>query len=286
MKKIIIIALGILLIIFSFICFLIFKNKKSDLIKTYGNVEIRQVDLSFQVSGIIKQVLVEEGDYVKEGQLIALLDDKDYVANYKKALHQKKSSQAIAKEDISKYQRNLPLCADGTISKEYCETLLNNKDSSIAKDNENKANLDYEKNQLDYTRLYAPQNGIISSRAQEKGARVQEGQIIYVMNLTEPVWIRTYIKETDLGNIKYGGKARVLTDTTNPKTNKKKEYTGYVGYISPVSEFSPKTVQSEDLRADLVYRIRVYVYELDEYLRQGMPVTIEFSLDGDNDTKS
>lgn len=285
LKTTIILIILLILIIGTFVYFFL-KNKKSTMIKTYGNVEIRQVDLSFQVSGIIKNVFVEEGDYVKEGQLIALLDDRDYVANYKKALQQKNSSKAQAKESLSKYQRNLPLCADNTISKEYCETLLNDKDSNSAKFKENEANVVFQKNQLDYTRLYAPQKGIISSRAQEKGARVQEGQIIYVMNLTEPVWIRTYIKETDLGNIKYGAKARVLTDTTDPKTNKKKEYTGYVGYISPVSEFSPKTVQSEDLRADLVYRIRVYIYEVDEYLRQGMPVTIEFSLDNKNDTKS
>ncbi len=273
-----ILLLTLLLLGGGFFAYKLLKNKTPYLIKTYGNVEIRQVDLSFQVSGIIKQVFVEEGDYVKEGQLLAVLDDKDYSANYKKALYQKNSSYAQQKEDVSKYQRNLPLCNDGTISKEYCETLLNNKDSSIARFEENKANLDFQKNQLDYTKLYAPQKGIISTRAQEKGARVQEGQIIYVMNLVEPVWIRTYIKETDLGNIKYGAKARVLTDTIDPNTNKNKEYEGFVGYISPVSEFSPKTVQSEDLRADLVYRIRVYIYKTDEYLRQGMPVTIEFAL--------
>ena len=103
------------------------------------------------------------------------------------------------------------------------------------------------------------------------------------MNLTEPIWIRTYIKETDLGNIKYGTKARVLTDSIDSKTKKKKEYQGYVGYISPVSEFSPKTVQSEDLRVDLVYRIRVYIDEADEFLRQGMPVSVEILLDSEND---
>ena len=283
-KKIIISIIILLIILVLLTIFLIIKNSNKNIIKTYGNIEIRQVDLSFQVSGVINNVVVEEGDYVKEGQLIATLDDRDYVANYKKALGQKLSSDALKKEDISKYERNNPLCFDGTISKEYCETLLNNKDSSIAKNKEYSANLDFQKNRLDYTKLYAPQKGIISSRVQEKGARVQEGQIIYVMNLTHPVWVRTYIKETDLGNIKYGATARVLTDTIDPKTKKRKEYKGFVGYISPVSEFSPKTVQSEDLRADLVYRIRVYIYETDEYLRQGMPVTIEFSLDDKNDT--
>lgn len=70
----------------------------------------------------------------------------------------------------------------------------------------------------------------------------------------------------------------VYTDTTNPNTGKKREYKGYVGYISPVAEFTPKTVQSTDLRTDLVYRIRVYVDDIDEYLRQGMPVTIKINI--------
>ncbi|MBR1617851.1 efflux RND transporter periplasmic adaptor subunit, partial [bacterium] len=48
--------------------------------------------------------------------------------------------------------------------------------------------------------------------------------------------------------------------------------------ISPVAEFTPKTVQSTDVRSDLVYRIRVYIDNIDEYLRQGMPVTIKVDL--------
>lgn len=82
-----------------FICFLIFKflNKsKANIITTYGNVEIRQVDLSFQVSGVINKLYVEEGDYVKQGDLIATLDDRDYKANYNKALFLEKSSYAQA----------------------------------------------------------------------------------------------------------------------------------------------------------------------------------------------
>ena len=171
------------------------------------------------------------------------------------------------------------MCKDGTISKQECDTLLNQKNYTQGKYQQNIANLTFKKNQLDYTKLYAPQDGIITTRSQEKGARVSAGQIIYVMSLTKPVWIRTYIKETDLGNIKYGKKAHILTDTIDPKTGKKKEYLGYVGYISPVAEFTPKTVQTQDLRVDLVYRIRVYVDEVDDFLRQGMPVSVKINLD-------
>ena len=66
-------------------------------------------------------------------------------------------------------------------------------------------------------------------------------------------------------------------------SKKKKSYQGFVGYISPVAEFTPKTVQTQELRVDLMYRIRVYINETDEFLRQGMPVTVKISRDGVDD---
>ncbi|MBR5304405.1 MAG: efflux RND transporter periplasmic adaptor subunit [Candidatus Gastranaerophilales bacterium] len=277
-KKIIIISLIILALTIGVIVYFLLNKKDNSIIKTYGNIEIRTVDLSFQVSGIIEKIYVEEGDYVKKGQILAKLIDKDYVANYNKAKYLTESSKAQAKEDNNKYKRNLELCKDGTNSKQECDTLLNTKDLSNANYKQNEANLEFQKNQLDYTVMAAPQDGIITTRAQEVGARVNANQNVFVMSLTRPIWVRTYIKETDLGNIKYGKKAYVLTDTIDSKTGKKKKYEGYIGYISPIAEFTPKTVQTQDLRTDLVYRIRVYIDEVDEYLRQGMPVSVEIPL--------
>ena len=259
------------------------KKENKNIIKTYGNIEIRQVDLSFQVPGTIEELFAQEGDYVKKGDLIAKLNNKDYVEKYNSALYQELSSKAQAKENEDKYKRNAPLCKDNTLSKQECDTLFNTKNQTTALYQQNKANKNYQKNQLEHTKMYAPQDGIITTRVQEKGARVQANQIVYVLNLNDPIWVRTYIKETDLGNIKYGQKARILTDTIDIKTNKKKEYEGYIGYISPVAEFTPKTVQTEDLRADLVYRIRIYIYQKDEFLRQGMPVSVEINLNNDKE---
>ena len=76
-----------------------------------------------------------------------------------------------------------------------------------------------------------------------------------------------------------------LLEFRNPaQLSIKGEYKGYVGYISPVAEFTPKTVQSTDLRTDLVYRIRVYIDDIDEYLRQGMPVTIKINIGNNADS--
>lgn len=257
-----------------------YKNRKvvRDEITLYGNVDIRQVDLSFQVAGRVKDMLKEEGDSVKKGELVAVMDDRDYKAEYDKSSAEVEKTKAVSANAASQYERQAPLCTDGTISPQDCDTLLNTKNESQASYESAEASKTDAKNKLDYTQVFAPEDGIITSRVQEPGANVTIGQPIYTLSKNKPIWIRAYIPETDLGNIKYGMKAKVLTDSINPNTGKNREYTGWVGYISPVAEFTPKTVQTEELRTDLVYRIRVYVYDIDEFLRQGMPTTIKIKL--------
>ena len=282
MKKKAIILILLILIICAALGFLYYKNRKAgNELTLYGNIEIRQVDLSFQVAGKIDKMLKEEGDTVKQGELLAVLDDKDYVSNLEKATADVEKTLAIKNDAESKFERNAPLVEDNTISKQDYDTLLNTKNKSKADYDGAVAQKNFAKNQLDYTKVYAPEEGIIMIRVQEPGANVSKGQPVYTMAKTKPVWVRAYVNETDLGNIKYGQKVKVYTDTTDPKKEEKREYTGQVGYISPVAEFTPKTVQSTDIRTNLVYRIRVYIYDIDEYLRQGMPVTIKVDLTGE-----
>jgi len=254
------------------------KKTNTDELELFGNIEIRQVDLGFRVEGKIQKMLVEEGDSVKKGQLLAFLDNETFKATYEKSLADIQMNKALYANALSRYERNLPLCKDGTTSKLECDELLNTKDTTSAAVAASKASSKGAKKNLYDTSIYAPDDGIIMTRIQEPGAAVTPSQPIYTMAKNKPVWIRAYIPEINLGNVKYGMKARVLTDTIDPKTGKPREYEGWVGYISPVAEFTPKTVQTTDLRTDLVYRIRVYVSALDQYLRQGMPVTVKIDL--------
>lgn len=278
MKKKFAIFLLLLLIICAAIFFV--KNKKQNLdeLTLYGNIEIRQVDLSFQISGRLDKMFKEEGDSVKKGELIAQIDPKDYILNLEKAEAETMKTLALKNDAISKFDRNASLVEYNAISKQEYDTLKNTKDKTIADYNSAIATKKYAKNQLEYTKLYAPDDGIVMIRIQEPGATISKGQPVYTISKIKPVWIRAYVNEIDLGNIKYGQKVKIYTDTLNPKTGQKREYNGYIGYISPVAEFTPKTVQSADLRTRLVYRIRVYVVDIDEYLRQGMPTTLKINL--------
>lgn len=253
------------------------KNNPFDLV-LYGNVEIRQVTVGFQIPGKIFSMTKEEGDTVTKGEVIAILDDIDYKNSLEKANADVKKAKAINREASLKYERNGPLCLNNVLAKQDYDTLLSNKDRAEADYFAAVAAEKLAKNQLEYTQIHAPDDGIVTTRIQEPGAIVAAGQGIYTICKNHPMWVRAYVSESDLGNIKYGMKVEVFTDTVDPKTNKLRTYDGQIGYISPVAEFTPKTVQSTDQRANLVYRIRVYINNVDEFLRQGMPATIKIDL--------
>jgi HlyD family secretion protein len=126
---------------------------------------------------------------------------------------------------------------------------------------------------LEDTELRAPNDGIILSRVRETGAIVSPSDIAFVLSLTEPVWVRTYVTEPDLGRIHPGMKVKVTSDT-HPND----PYDGTIGFISPVAEFTPKSVETPELRTDLVYRLRIVIDKPGPDLRQGMPVTVRFPL--------
>ena len=138
-----------------------------------------------------------------------------------------------------------------------------------------RANVASARTSLDDTRLVAPSDGVILSRVREPGAIVSPNDVVYVLSLTHSVWVRAYVSETELGLLHPGMAVDVLTDAAPGRVFK-----GHVGFISPTAEFTPKSVETPELRTDLVYRIRVIVDDLDLGLRQGMPVTARIATGG------
>ncbi len=118
------------------------------------------------------------------------------------------------------------------------------------------------------TELQAPEAGQVLTRAREAGAIVQPGETVLTVALTQPVRVRAYVAEPDLPKVRPGMKVSVRVDGSV------KRWPAVIGYIAPVAEFTPKTVQTEQLRADLVYRLRLTVQDPKGELRQGQPVTV------------
>lgn len=126
-------------------------------------------------------------------------------------------------------------------------------------------------NRLQDAELKSPVHSTVSRRLMEPGDMASPQRAAFSLAVQSPKWVRAYISETDLGRIKPGMRAVIYTDS-----HPDKGVPGTVGFISPVAEFTPKAVETPDLRTSLVYEIRVYVDDTENRLRLGMPATVRF----------
>lgn len=118
--------------------------------------------------------------------------------------------------------------------------------------------------------LTAQQDGVIRSRLLEVGDMASPSKPVYLLSIDTKKWIRVYVPETRLGELHAGKKAQVKIDSLG------KTLPGTVGFISGTAEFTPKSVQTEELRTALLYEVRVLVEDPDDVLRLGMPATVSF----------
>ena len=298
------------------------KGAEPGVLTLYGNVDIREVNLGFRVSGKLIEVSRDEGDPVRAGQIVARLDDEPYQREVAQAKAQAASLGARLKlyqagsrpEEIAQakavvaerevtlanserlFKRATELFASKTISDQErddadahfreADARLNSaraqlalleagfraEDIAQAKADLAKAEAAVSSAELNLqdTVLKAPSDGVVITRAQEPGAILQTGASVLTVSLEKPVWVRAYIPEPQLGRIHPGTKVELFTDSRPGQP-----YAGQVGYISPRAEFTPKSLETPDLRTSLVYRLRVVVDNADAGLRQGMPVTVK-----------
>lgn len=291
----------------------------------YGNVDIRQVDLAFNAIGRLQELRREEGDAVKAGETIALLEPETYQDLAALARARAEAQQIALRrletgsrpEEIARdralveanraaladaeilLKRRTDLLQSGNVSRQLYDDAKNAFDAARARLDvtsqalrlteigprqedidqakalllSQKAMQSLAERRLIDTELKAPADGIVLSRIVEPGAMVGPNTPIYTVALTDKVWVRTYISEPNLGRIRPGLEVKITSDTDASRS-----YDGWIGFISPTAEFTPKTVETTELRTQLVYRLRVFVRDPDDRLRQGMPVTIRVAL--------
>ena len=92
---------------------------------------------------------------------------------------------------------------------------------------------------------------------------------VFDLAIVDPKWVRAYVSEPDLGKLHPGMQASISTDSFPGVA-----YSGWIGFISSVAEFTPKPVETVELRSSLVYEIRVFVNDPQDQLRLGMPATV------------
>lgn len=289
-----------------------------------GNVDLRQVELPFNDSERIAEVLVEEGSTVKAGQVLARLDTgrllprvaqaKARAAAQREALRklqngarpeevaQARAALAAAKAEAanaaSQMQRLRSISDESkgrAISPQDLEAATAAARMSEAQaESTNKAleltlagprqeDIDQAKAQLDAAEadlallerqladaeLVAPTDGVIRNRLMEPGELATPQRPVFALAITTPKWVRAYLSEAELSRVALGAAARVTMDSAPDAPLQ-----GKVGFISSTAEFTPKTVQTEELRTSLVYEVRVLVDDPEDRLRLGMPATV------------
>ena len=280
-RYILIFSIALIIVLLGIFIYKYFNQpSQKNVIVLYGNVDIRQVDLGFRVSGRTLTMHFEEGDFVPKGQLMAVLDDQPYLDQVREAEAAIASTKVNLKNAEDVLKRRHSLIGEGGVSQEDLENARATRDALAANLLQAVATLGVNQTNLLDTRVYAPTDGTILTRIREPGTVVRVADPIYTLSVISPVWVRAFIPEKYLGVVYPGMQAEIYTDTQGGKP-----YKGQVGFISPVSEFTPKTVETTQLRSDLVYRLRIYADNPDRGLRQGMPVTVKLYIKPEEEKK-
>ena len=231
-------------------------RNKNELV-LYGNLDLRQVMLAFNNNERISEVLVQEGDRVYKGQVLARLDTS------------RLEPQVAQAEAMAKAQKHVvERMHNGSRPEEIAQ--------AEAQLRANESQLAYLRRQLADAELLAPTAAVIRTRLMEPGEMASPQKPVFSLAITDPKWVRAYVSEPDLGKVQPGMTALVMVDSFPDQ-----RFDGWVGFISPVAEFTPKPVQTSELRTSLVYEVRVFVKDPSDVLRLGMPATVYLPLASD-----
>src|SRR5277367_1206039 len=292
----------------------------------YGDVDLRQVELAFNDSERIASVLVQEGDRVKRGQVLARLDtnrlepevdeaeatagaQREAVERLRNGSRPQEIAEAQANVESAKadainargqYERRRTLAANSVVSQQDLENAKAALDVAEAKLDVNQKALDLEiagprqediaqaeaewrsdeaqaaflRQELADAQLLAPVDAVVRTRLMEPGEMASPQKPVFSLAVTDPKWVRAYVAESDLGKLRTGMRASITIDSFPDR-----RFDGWVGFVSPVAEFTPKTVETEELRTSLVYEVRVFVKDPSDQLHLGSPATVYLATD-------
>jgi HlyD family secretion protein len=272
------------------------KEKKSE-ISGSGTMEATEVMLSSKSAGTIVKLSVREGDRVRKGAVLALIDSEKVVLQEKQLLAgmeelrlnmiNARRGADLAKESLDnvnkKYQRMHALWQAGSATQQQYEDVENglkaaqtqydNAVTSLqalqARNAQLQAQLGLVRSQLSDTRVVSPIDATVVETFVEEGELARPAGPIANLADLQHMWVKIYITEKELGQIRLSGQARLFI-TSRPD----QAFPGQITWISPKAEFTPKNVQTKEARADLVYAVKISVENPDGALKIGMPIDV------------
>jgi HlyD family secretion protein len=138
----------------------------------------------------------------------------------------------------------------------------------------NEAQLAFLRQQLADGELRAPLDAVVRSRLMEPGEMASPQRPVLSLAIVNPKWVRAYVSEPDLAKTRSGMRAHITVDSFPGR-----QFDGWIGFVSPVAEFTPKNVETSELRTSLLYEVRVFVNDPGNELPLGMPATVDLMLD-------
>ena len=279
-------------------------NKEKEYDAT-GVFEATETTIYAEQPGILVRLNVEEGDIVAPEMEVGLIDTTQLWLKLKQAVAAKSVYQsqkpeigkqiAATRQQLAKakqdQQRYSELVADGAApskmlddANSQVEVLQHQLDAQISSLTVTTNSLqrqmdaayvqeDQLRDQLRKCHIKVPAKGTVLEKYVERGEFVSIGKPLFKMADTENMYLRAYVTSAQLKNIKIGQKVTVFADYGN---GEKKEYQGKITWISTRSEFTPKTILTDDERADLVYAIKVTI-KGDGYVKIGMYGEVGFA---------
>jgi len=248
-----------------------------DTVRLAGNAELQQAQLASQRQVLSRMEAGSRPEEIRKAQ--ADVEAARIAADNARHTYQRQKELA-AKHFVTPQQADDALASADAAQARYDalqETLKlvqqgpRKEDISAARAmlKADQAALDVARKALADASLYAPDDGIVQERILEPGDMASPQRPVYTLALTDPVWVRAYVQGPDLGKLQPGTRAEV-----NPDSFPDKKYRAWVGYISPTAEFTPKSVETTEVRSSLVYQVRIYVCNPQGELRMGMPATV------------
>ena len=269
-----------------------------------GTFEATETTVSAEQSGTLMRLEVSEGDEIAQGKEVGLVDTtqlwlKIQQMGATKAVYQSQKPDmekqiaatrqqlAKAREDEQRYKE---LVADGAAPSKMLDDASNQVkvlqrqlDAQISTLNTQLSTLKSQvstvdvqvsqlRDQLQKCHVTAPMTGTVLEKYVQQGEFVATGKPLFKMADTQRMFIRAYVTSAQLQGIKVGQQAKVFADYGD---GQRKEYDGTVTWISSRSEFTPKTILTDDERADLVYALKVAVKN-DGYIKIGMYGEVAF----------
>ena len=265
----------------------------SDRLIVAGTVEIREVRLSPLAAGRLQRLLKDEGDSVRAGDTVAVLDQPGLAAliEQRRALAEAATTRtaeiraalADSQRTANDLARARVLAAQGIASPQELERLqtaaaaaaarLQSVRASVRESDAARAGAQATEAIRDQLVLLAPADGIVLTRFAERGEVIAAGVPVVSIGLVRAPWIRAYVGERYVARLSTGQQVRIRVDGY-PDTS----FAGQISEIAPRAEFTPRAALTERERADLVFGIKVVTDGAAGRLKAGLPVRVEIPL--------